>query len=69
MNRHSGVYPYYCPYCTKGLNGTKDTKEHIRAHHTGLHGYHCATCKQEFQHVKNLKAHLDEKCCHAYASQ
>ena len=63
VQRHQGIYPYRCPYCNKGMNGTSHVKEHITKHHTGLVGYHCNKCRQDFRSVRDLKIHLDENSC------
>ena len=60
MKRHLGIYPYYCPYCKKGLSGTKDTKKHLKSNHTGLWGYHCVKCVKELETIHLLKDHLKE---------
>ena len=60
MKRHQGIYEHHCPYCNKGLSGTTNAKEHIRAHHTGLRGYHCIRCKLELDSVPLLRAHLEQ---------
>ena len=61
MDRHCGVYQYYCPYCKKGISGTTDTKYHIKKYHTGLLGFHCANCMQDLQTIHKLKKHLEQE--------
>ena len=63
LERHQGIYQYYCPYCRKGLSSTNDIKEHLHKQHTGILGYSCIKCRQEFQTVHVLKDHLDQNDC------
>ena len=63
MKRHVGIHQYYCPYCNKGLSGTKDIKRHLKSQHTGLFGFHCVRCRVEFETIHLLKAHLNQKSC------
>ena len=63
MKRHLGIYLYHCPYCNKGLSGTTNVKEHLKAQHTGLLGFHCVKCQQEFKSVHELRDHLEQQNC------
>ena len=63
LNRHAGIYQYHCPYCNKGLNGTKDIKHHLKSTHTGMFGFHCIHCTKECASVHVLKYHLDNNAC------
>ena len=65
LKRHSGIYQYYCPYCKKGLGGTRHGKEHLRTDHTGRFGFHCVTCSKAFSSIHLLTTHLEEKSCSA----
>ena len=58
--RHSGAYPYYCPYCNKGVAGTKDLKTHLKANHNlgGRAGFVCIHCQFELASIHALKDHL-----------
>ena len=60
IQRHSGLYPYYCPYCNKGISCTKDMKTHLKAKHTGVRGFTCMICRQEWQSVHELTAHVQQ---------
>ena len=63
MKRHLGIYLYHCPYCNKGLSGTTNVKEHLKAQHTGLLGFHCIKCGQDCKTFKALKMHLESCEC------
>ena len=60
VQRHSGVYPYYCPYCGKGVSCTKDMKTHLKARHTGVSGFSCLACRGQYDTVHQLTAHLHQ---------
>ena len=60
VNQHRGVYPYYCPYCTRGFLSHKDVKLHIRRQHLGFAELRCMYCQAgDFAKVADLKQHLD----------
>ena len=63
MGKHSGIFPYNCPYCNKGINNTQRLKGHLKKHHTGLLGYHCIKCMIEFDNIHQLNNHLSDNSC------
>ena len=60
MDQHRGIYPYYCPYCNKGMLGQKDVKMHLKRWHVNEAAFLCLYCRLDCQRLPDLKRHLEE---------
>ena len=48
VNRHRGIYPYYCPYCGKGVHATSNLRKHLRRWHGVVPpGQRCLHCRED----------------------
>ena len=57
MNKHRGIYPYYCPYCQKGFMATSNVKYHM-TEHVATQDFVCKECRGMLPDLKSLTNHL-----------
>lgn len=57
-NKHEGLKPYRCSYCSLLFSHRNGKRYHERSQHTKLLPYPCIRCAQSFASNSSMKAHM-----------